>query len=179
MCRRRAFRRAGGPAKSAEVVAPTEPNVEADAFAPTEPNVEAQVLFTTADVAAQSEANAAADVMDTTADTAPTESNIPEVGSVGWPAAQRHVRLGPPSPTCVEGSERDSPAAEAIAPTEPNSKAQVPSVKAVVFAPTEPNAPEAGPAEPTELDAEAPSRRVVLAAGPGATCCADGVLLPI
>jgi hypothetical protein len=141
------------------VVAPTEPNVEADPFAPTEPNFKAQVLFTTADVVASSEPNAAADVVATTADTAPTEFHISEVGSVAWPAAQRQVRLGPPSPRRIEGPKPDSPAAEAIAPTEPNAEAQVAPVKAVVFAPTEPNTPEACPAKPTELDPEAPVER--------------------
>ncbi len=161
------------------MVAPTEPNVEADPFAPTEPNVKAQVLFTTADIVASSEPNAAADVMVTTADTAPTEANISEVGSVAWPSAQRHVRLGPPSPRRVEGPKRGSLAAAAIAPTEANFEAQVSSVQAVVFAPTEPNTPEACPVEPTELDAEAPvekgraGRQAPMSRG-----CADGELLP-
>ena len=44
-------------------------------------------------------------------------------------------------------------------PTEANFEAQVSSVQAVMFVPTEPNRPEACPAEPTELDAEAPVER--------------------
>ena len=132
---------------------------QADPFAPTEANVKAQVLFTAADGVAPSEPNAAADVVAPTADPAPTEANIAAVGSVARPAAQRHVRLGPPSPRRVEGPKLGSPAAEANAPTEANSEAQVPSVQDVVFAPTEPNRPEACPVEPTELDAEAPVER--------------------
>jgi hypothetical protein len=152
------------------VVEPTEPHVEADPFAPTEPNVKAQVLFTTADMVASSGPNAAADVMVTTADTAPTEANISEVGSVAWPAAQRHVRLGPPSPRRVEGPKRGSPAAAAIAPTEANFEAQVSSVQAVVFAPTEPKIRRrpARSSRPNSMPRR-PSRRAVLAAGPDVT----------
>ena len=125
----RAFRQAGGPAHSAAVVAPTEPDVEADPFAPTEPNVKAQVLFTTADGVATSGPNTAVDIRATTADPAPIASPIAAVGSVAWPAAPREVQLGPPSLRRVEGPKLGPPAAEAIAPTEANAEAQVSSVK--------------------------------------------------
>ena len=146
----RACRQAGGPAHSAKVVAPTEPNVEADPFAPTEPDFKAQVLFTTADGLATSEPNAAVDIRATTADLAPTASPIAAFGSVAWPAAPRQVRVGPRSLRRVEGPKLGSPAAEAIAPTEANSEAQVSSMQAVVFTPTEPNPPAPWPAGPTE-----------------------------
>ncbi|MBV8382694.1 MAG: hypothetical protein JOZ63_08810 [Planctomycetaceae bacterium] len=131
-------------------MAPTEPDVEADPFAPTEPNVKAQVLFTTADGVATSGPNTAVDIRATTADPAPIASPIAAVGSVAWPAAPREVQLGPPSLRRVEGPKLGPPAAEAIAPTEANSEAQVSSVHAVVFAPTEPYPPAPWPAEPNE-----------------------------